>query len=110
MPGGESRSGLKPVRKGLAVVLVGLLCIGVTAYAFSSVGHGQWSSRLEKGEYRVAVDEASEPVEELVVEDIEATDVPPNVIVSEPFQIIMEEPDGQEIEHIDEESEGIVGE
>lgn len=107
MPGAE----LKPLRKGLVVVLVALSCV-VTAYAFSSVEHGQWSSRLVKGEYRAAI-EASEPVEELVVEVVEetqTTDVPPNVIVSEPIQIIMEEPDGEGIEHIDEESEEIIEE
>ena len=62
MPGAELRSVLKPLRRGLIVVLIVFL-FSVTAYAFSSVAQKKWHTRLEKGEYRSAVDEETEEPE-----------------------------------------------
>ena len=104
MPGAE----LRLLRRGLAVVLILLFCGVVTAFAFSSLTHKRWGSRLVKGEYKGTVDEIAE-------EDTEPqfTEIPPNVIVSEPVQIFVATPDeavfddgeGIEEEHIDEEPE-----
>lgn len=62
----------------MAVILV-FLCFSITAYAFSTVSHNQWHSRLEKGEYRGAVDEETE--------EPESTHPNVYVIVSDPIQI-----------------------
>ena len=69
---------LKLLRRGLIVVLAVLL-FSVTAFAFSSVGHERWSSKLKKGKYRGTVNEETKKSES----------IQPNiyVIVSDPIQI-----------------------
>ena len=103
MPGAELRSALRLLRKGITLVLLIFFCGIVTAFAFSSVAHKNWHSRLVKGEYTpVAVDEMS--VDETAVED----ETPPNVyvIVSEPVQIFVDTPEeAADGEIIDEEPE-----
>lgn len=73
------RNVLKPLRKAMPLVLLIFFCGIVTAYAFSSVAHKKWHSRLEKGEYKGAVDEETE--------GSESTKPNVYVIVSDPIQI-----------------------
>ncbi len=80
MPGAELRSVLKPLRRGLILVLVALIFC-VTAFAFSSVGHERWHSKLEKGKYKNSVDELN------AVEEPESIQPNVYVIVSDPIQI-----------------------
>ena len=96
---GESRL----LRRGLIVVLVGLLFFSVTAYAFSGIYREHWSSRLEKGEYK-GPDEPSSVFVIVAAEESTPTDV----IISEPIQIIMAIPDG--VEEVVENTDEIVGE
>lgn len=99
MPGVE----LKPLRKGFVVVLI-LVFFGIAAYAFSSVSRDQWHSRLEKGEYR-GTDEHSFVFVVVAVEE----PAPPDVVISEPLQIIVATPDEVDVENIVAETEEIEG-
>lgn len=101
MPGDELRN----LRKGIVVALVALL-FSVTAYAFSSVVQKNWRSRLEKGEYRCA----DVPSSVFVIVVVEAA-TPPDVVISEPLQIIMATPDEVEevVENTGEETEETEG-
>ena len=104
MPGAE----LRLLRKGIVVVLV-FLFFGITAYAFSTVDHDRWSSRLEKGEYR-GTDELSSSVFVIVAVDEELETTLPGVVISEPIQIIAATPDEvEDAENTGEETEEIEG-
>ena len=82
------------------VVVLVFLCFGITAYAFSSVVQKNWHSRLEKGEYRGA----DEPSSVFVIVAVEES-TPPDVIISEPLQIIIATPDEVDVENTGEEIE-----
>lgn len=101
MPGVE----LKPLRKGFVVVLI-LVFFGITAYAFSTVGHSRWSSSLEKGEYR-GTDELSSSVFVIVAVEEELETTLPGVVISEPLQITVATPD--EVEEVVENTEETEG-
>ena len=95
--GAGLRNALTPLRKGLLVILA-VLFFSVTAYALSSVAHKNWSSKLEKGEYKgdeiaaeVTVDEDFTSPDEAIENEKAPHHV--FVIVSESQQILVVTPD-----------------
>ena len=88
---------LKPLRRGIIVVLA-VAILSVTAYALSSVAHKNWSSKLEKGEYRGDGNAIEATVDEDYIspDETDENEKSPHhvfVIVSESQQILVVTPD-----------------
>ena len=85
------------MRKGLLLILAVLL-VSVTAYAFSDIGREHWSSKLEKGEYKGDEIAAEATVDEDYTspDETDENEKSPHhvfVIVSESQQILVVTPD-----------------
>ena len=87
-------------------MVLAVLLVSVTAYAFSSVAQMKWHSRLEKGVYRGTINEETEE------QELESTQRNVYVIVSDPIQIPVnsDEPATDTDEDPIEESDVIEGE